>query len=209
VPSAAAATSASAATPARWSGSRIGAGLVALAVIVFVGAQIGSRGSGADAPADRIPLAPQTVGSAPDITSMTPRERASRLYDRIMRLHEERKADSVTFFAPMALASYASITDMDADTRYDMARVAMVAGALPVAKAQADTILRADSTHLLGLLLAADVARAGNDRVKASRLEATFVSAAPRERARNLAEYAAHSAEIDAALTRLGAAARR
>lgn len=48
-----------------------------------------------------------------------------------MRLHEQRKADSIAFFAPMALASYAAIPDIDLDARYDMARIAMVAGALP------------------------------------------------------------------------------
>jgi hypothetical protein len=142
--------------------------------------------------------------AAPDISSLSPQERVARLYDRVMRLHEERKMDSVAFFAPMALGAYASITDLDLDSRYDMARIALVAGALPVARAQGDTILRRDSTHLLGLLLGADLARAGNDEARAKRLEATFVSSLVRERKRQLPEYAAHAAEIESAEKRLG-----
>jgi hypothetical protein len=170
---------------------------------VFIAARIGARTS--PAPGAPAPAGPVLAGSAPDISSMTPRERAARLYDRVMRLHEERKADSIAFFAPMALGAYASITDMDLDARYDMARIAMVAGALPVARAQEDTILRRDSTHLLGLLLGADLARSANDEATATRMERMFVGAATRERATRLPEYQAHASEIDAALTRLRA----
>jgi hypothetical protein len=183
--------------------------LAAVALVVIVVLQLGSRsGPASDSAPPRLPLA-GGGGTAPDISSLTPRDRAARLYDRIMRLHQERKTDSVAFFAPMALASYAEIPDMDDDARYDMARVAMVAGAIPLARAQADTILRRDSTHLLGLLLGADVARAANNQVAASKLEATFVASAARERARNLPEYQAHSSEIESALARLGGPAKR
>lgn len=168
------------------------------ALVVVVVAQVALRSGGASAP-----TTPLGANSAPDITNLSPRERAGRLYDRVMRLHEERKTDSVAFFAPMALASYAAIPDLDADARYDMARVAMVSGALPVARAQADTILQRDSTHLLGLLLSADIARAGTDQPRTGRLEARFVAAAARERARKLPEYDAHGSEIESALSRL------
>ena len=134
---------------------------------------------------------------------MSPRERAARLYDRVMRLHEERKADSVSFFAPMALQSYAAIPDVDIDARYYIARIAMVAGAMAVARAHADTILRSDSTHLLGLLLSADLERANNNTKKATELEAKLVASAARERARNLPEYEAHGREITSVLDRL------
>ncbi|HSQ30780.1 MAG TPA: hypothetical protein VLN49_13070 [Gemmatimonadaceae bacterium] len=185
------------------------AGLVAgalVATIVLVAVRIGTRArpaAGVEMPRP----AQQGAASAPDISSMTPRERATRLYDRIMRLHEERKADSVAFFAPMALGSYAEIQNMDQDSRYDMARVAMIAGELAVARAQADTILRRDPTHLLGLLLSADLARSNDDEAAAKKSEAAFVAAAARERARKLPEYQAHAVEIDDALRRLGGSA--
>jgi len=176
-------------------------GLLLVTIVVFLAARIGARselppGAGAQ-------VAVQGAAGVPDISNMSPRERAARLYDRVMRLHEEQKRDSVDFFAQMALNAYAAIPDLDMDGRYDMARIAMVAGALPLARAQSDTILRRDSTHLLGLLLGADLARAANDEASAKRMETTFVTVAARERQRNLPEYEAHSAEIESALNRL------
>ena len=172
-------------------------------IIVVFAAQIGARsGPGRVAGATVVGQGAAAAG-APDISSMSPREQASRLYDRVMRLHEEQKGDSVAFFAQMALNAYAAIPDLDMDGRYDMARIAMVAGALPLAHAQSDTILQRDSTHLLGLLLGADLARAANDEARAKRMETTFAAVAGRERQRNLPEYEAHSAEIESALNRL------
>lgn len=194
----------------RW-GPRI-AGLAAgalVATIVLIAVRIGARAGPAAGGAEMPRPAQQGAASAPDISTMTPRERATRLYDRIMRLHEERKTDSVAFFAPMALGSYAEIADMDQDSRYDMARVAMVAGELAVARAQADTILRRNPTHLLGLLLVADLARSTGDEPAAKKSEAAFVAAAARERARKLPEYQAHADEIDEALRRLGGSVAR
>ncbi|HXI97884.1 MAG TPA: hypothetical protein VNG73_03005, partial [Gemmatimonadaceae bacterium] len=40
---------------------------------------------------------------APDISSLSPQERADRLYNRVMLLATQGKVDSVQFFAPMAL----------------------------------------------------------------------------------------------------------
>jgi hypothetical protein len=180
---------------------------VLVTIVVFLAGRIGARsepgrGAGAD-------VAVQGAAAAPDISTISPRERAARLYDRVMRLHEEQKRDSVSFFAQMALNAYAAIPDLDMDGRYDMARIAMVAGALPVAIAQSDTILRRDSTHLLGLLLGADLAHAANNKARAKRMESTFVTVANRERQRNLPEYEAHSAEIESALVRLTTARKR
>ena len=89
---------------------------------------------------------------------MSPRERADRLYDRVMRLNEEGKTDSVDFFAPMVTSAYQMLGTLDLDQHYDLGRVGEVTGAAPLARAEADTILRADPTHLLGLALAARVA---------------------------------------------------
>jgi len=183
-------------------------GLVLVTIVVVLAAQIGAR-SGPGRVAGAAVLGQGAAAAAPDISSMSPREQAARLYDRVMRLHEEQKRDSVDFFAQMALNAYAAIPDLDLDGRYDMARIAMVAGALPVARAQSDTILRRDPTHLLGLLLSADLARAANDEPRAERMETTFVSVADRERQRNLPEYEAHSAEIESALNRLTAVRKR
>jgi hypothetical protein len=131
---------------------------------------------------------------------MSPRERASRLYNRIMRLATEGKQDSVSFFAPMALSQYESLGPLDADLRYDYGRVAEVSGNLPLAAAQADTILRQSPNHLLGIILAARVADQRGDRKRRDTFEKQLLSSQASELSKKLDEYQAHAPDIDAAI---------
>ena len=137
---------------------------------------------------------------APDISSMTPRERADRLFDRIMRLDTEGKKDSVQFFAPMAISAYQMIANPDADARFDMGRIAEVAGAIPAAKSEADSILAKQPTHLLGLVLAMQVARASGDSAAAASYRARLRASEKSELAKKLPEYDRHIADIRDAL---------
>jgi hypothetical protein len=142
-----------------------------------------------------------TGGRPPDISSMSPAERAIRLYDRVMMAHEHGRADSVQLFAPMAIAAYQQLDSLDADARYDLGRIAAVAGNETLARAQADTILATQPKHLLGLILAGNAARMRND-IAAERLYYDrFVAAAPSERAKQIPEYVTHQNDINIALT--------
>lgn len=141
-----------------------------------------------------------TAGAAaPDISNMSPRERAARLYDRVMQYAEQGRQDSVAFFAPMALAAHESLPELDADARYDYGRIAAAAGDLALAQTQADSILASAPTHLLGLALAARVADAGGKGAQARALWEKFSAQREREVARQLPEYVAHASDIDAA----------
>jgi hypothetical protein len=142
----------------------------------------------------------QPMARAPDISQLTPRERADRLFDRIMALNERGRTDSVQFFAQMAIPAYQMVQPLDLDARYDMGRIAEVAGLADFARAQADTILRAEPNHLLGLVLAIRAARLARDESAASAFERRLVAAEPAERRRNRDEYTRHRADIDAAL---------
>jgi hypothetical protein len=137
---------------------------------------------------------------APDISSLSPRERADRLYDRVMRLSSEGKTDSVQFFSPMALSVYQSLGPLDADLRYDFGRVAEVSGAAAIARAQADTILAADSTHLLGLVLGIRAAQLRGDSAAARGFARRLLAAEPSESAKRLPEYQRHQGDILEAL---------
>jgi hypothetical protein len=137
---------------------------------------------------------------APDISSMSPRERADRLFDRIMRLDTEGKKDSVQFFAPMAISAYQMIPNPDADARFDMGRIAQVAGAFPAAKSEADSILAKQPTHLLGLVLAMQAARSSGDTAGANAYRAKLRAAQKSELAKKLPEYDRHIADIKDAL---------
>lgn len=139
-------------------------------------------------------------GRPPDISNMSPRERAGRLYDRIMRYVEEGKADSADFFAPMALASFEALgAEMDTDARYDYGRVASETKNFEIAAAQADSILRQAPTHLLGLSLSARTATLQGNNAGAKKTWATFLASRDAELKKKLPEYEMHAADIEQA----------
>lgn len=140
-------------------------------------------------------------GRPPDISSMSPAERAVRLYNRVMSAHERGRADSVQLFAPMAIAAYQQIDNLDLDGRYDLGRIAAVSGNEAIARAEADTILAKQPTHLLGLILAGNAARIRKDAAAERSYYDKFVAAAPAERAKQLPEYITHENDITIALT--------
>jgi hypothetical protein len=144
--------------------------------------------------------APTEAVRAPDISSLSPRARADRLYDRMMRLSSEGKTDSVQFFAPMALSVYQSLGPLDADLRYDFGRVAEVAGVADIARAQADSILTGDATHLLGLVLAVRAAQLRGDSTAAGGFRQRLLAAERSESAKQLPEYQRHQSDILEAL---------
>ena len=183
------------------------AAIALVALIALVAGQRFSRSNqataiaSADAPpaSDAIPAG---ASAPPDISRMTPEERAQRLYDRVMSLNERGRADSVRFFAPMAMQAYTMLGTLNVDQRYDLGRIAAVSGAESVARAQADTILASQPQHLLGLMLAADAARLRGDSKAEGSYVRRFAAAIPGERARQLPEYQLHTAEIDARVAR-------
>lgn len=190
------------------------AGIALLALIALVAGQHFGRQPTTVAATPEATAVPPDDGNGvqpvrgPDISSLSPRERADRLYDRIMRLDSEGKKDSAAFFAQMGISAYMMLPSQDADSRYDMGRIAEVAGAAPVARAQADTILAQDSTHLLGLILAISTARDAGDSASAQRMQRRLVAAEPSELAKKRPEYERHQTEIAAAIDQAKKAVR-
>ena len=138
------------------------------------------------------------VVPAPDISSMSPEERADRLFNRVMRLSTEGRMDSAAFFGPMALSALEALSPLDAHRRYDIGLVAMVTGANDIAKAQADTILKERPTHLLGLVLAARAAAARGDARASADFRRRLIAAESDERKRGAQEYTDHDPDIRA-----------
>lgn len=178
--------------------------LLALVALVagqrFAGTRAPSPTPAADAPFASAGAPSDGAARAPDISNLSPRERADRLYDRVMRLSSEGKTDSVQFFAPMALSVYQSLGPLDADLRYDFGRVAEVSGAAGIARAQADSILAGDSTHLLGLVLGVRAAQLRGDSSAARAFSRRLLAAEPTESAKKLPEYQRHQGDILEAL---------
>jgi hypothetical protein len=185
------------------------AGGAAVAVLVFTMAQYArQRGEPDQISTTQESLSPGTVGpaaSAPDISSMTAQQQADRLFDRIMRLRDEGKVDSVRFFVPMALAVYQRLGPLDADQRYDLGTVADAAGINDLARAQADSILRENPTHLLGLVLAIQSARSVGNEARVAEYQRRLLAAEQQELRSGRPEYSRHANDIRDAI----AAARR
>jgi hypothetical protein len=182
----------------RWGVPALAVGLLIVLTIV----QLASRGGTTDS-AQRVPLGSGAgTVQAPDISSMSPDERADRLFNRVMRLSSEGKADSAAFFGPMAMGAIEALAPLNAHRRYDMGLVALVTGDAAKAAAEADTILAQRPTHLLGLSLAARAADARGDASASRRFRQRLLAVEPAERRSGLPEYTDHDADIRAALER-------
>ena len=84
--------------------------------------------------------------------------------------------------------------------RYDLGLIGLAADDAALAKAQADTILKAEPTHLLGLILAARAAGARGDGTVQAAFNKRLLAAEGAERKRALPEYEDHDADIRAAV---------
>ncbi|MEO5589769.1 MAG: zinc ribbon domain-containing protein [Gemmatimonadaceae bacterium] len=199
--------------PARTAASSLPWIVAAIALVTLLAFLAGNtfssrRGSSLDGSQNALPQAglddrggPDAPVRAPDISQLSPQERADRLFNRVMTLGSEGKTDSVLFFAPMAIESYRMLSPLNLDQRYELGRIAEVAGALPLARAQADTILGENPTHLLGLILASRIASLETRSADQTRYDARLVAAADAERAKNLPEYTRHQQDITEALS--------
>ena len=174
------------------------AGISVLALVVMLA--MNRRGAPAAVP---VADAESREVRPPDISQLSPRDAADRLFDRIMRLQEEGKRDSVNVFAPMASTAYAMVAPLDADARFHLGAIGIATGDSALARlalAQADTILAGRPTHLLGLVLGAQAAAALGDRTALRAFNRRLLDARGRELAQPLDEYLQHRPVIDSAL---------
>ncbi len=172
-------------------GAALGALLTVVVLRLGTPSGEGRRERGdADTPASRL--------SPPDISQMSPEERATRLYNRVMTLHSQGKADSAEFFLPMALQAYAMLPALDVDGRYHIGVLDLTGGDYAGALAQADSIRRAVPTHLFASMLRARALELRHDAAGARRAYADFLRNEAAERARQRPEYAEHRDNLDA-----------
>lgn len=163
-----------------------GAVIVILVVVAMVQLRPGS------APPPAVPAATQLSGQV-DLSQLSPREAADRLFDRVMIAREAGKLDSAAFFAPMALRAYGMLDGVDADARFHVGLLEVAASNPAGADAQADTLAQTVPTHLYAFMLRADAARARGDSAAARRADQAFLEHYAAETAANRAEYASHS----------------
>ena len=190
-----------------------GAALGALVAVLAMrggdpGAAPPESGGGSDEPAPTS----RSALPAPDISQMSPEERATRLFNRVMILAEAGKQDSVLFFLPMAIGAYSQLPAIDVDGRYHLGLLYLQGGDPAGALAQADTIRKTIPTHLFGFVLRARALQARNDVPGARAALHDFLKNEKVERGRRRPEYDEHRNVLDQfhqeAVQRTGGAAR-
>ena len=175
-------------------GAALGA-LVTVLALRLGGSPGRGTGDGGGGEAGTLPASPVLP---PDISQMSPEERATRLYNRVMSLHSQGQADSAGFFLPMALQAYAMLPALDVDARYHIGVLDLTAGDARGALAQADTIRRVAPTHLFGFMLRARALDLNHDAPGAFRAYRAFLQHEAAERARQRPEYGEHAQNLDA-----------
>jgi len=164
------------------------AGVVVGALVAVIAMRLlanGQESGGSAGPVSRLP--------APDISQMSPQERANRLFNRVMILAEAGKQDSVQFFLPMALGAYGQLGELDADARYHVGLLQLAGGDAGAALAQADTIRRSDPTHLFISILRAHAYQQQGNTQQERRAYGDFLRNEAAEMAKNRTEYADHA----------------
>jgi hypothetical protein len=142
-------------------------------------------------------LAQQPVAGAMDpaqvdLASMTPRERADRLFNRVMEGMSGGDTTRIGFFTDMAIQAYGMVPERNADLHYHLGELYRAKGDFGAARAQADTILAADPQHLFGLFGAAQAEQARGNDAQARAFYQQFLDAYAPQFARSLPEYQEH-----------------
>ena len=174
---------------------------VGAALVFGILAMVIRGGSGAPPTASPAPAAPfasgEAAGTPPDLSTMTPRERFDRLYNRIMRASESGDQQTVTTFTPMALQAYEQLDSVDADARFHLATLKLHTGDVAGATAIADTLLRENPDHLFGYVIRGTVARWEKNDAAMAKAYGDFLSRYDREIAANRIEYTDHKRMLD------------
>ena len=137
-------------------------------------------------------------GTPPDLSTMSPRERFDRLYNRVMRAAESGDSATVTRFSPMAIMAYGQLDTVDADAHYHAAVLQLhVRGDTAAALRLADSILAIQPHHLFGYLIRGTAARLAGDQRLLARAYADFLAAWDAETKANRPEYRDHQAMLD------------
>lgn len=129
-------------------------------------------------------------GTASDISQLTPREAAERLFDRVMAASEHGATDTVAFFKPMALQAYAMIGPLDDEAHFDVGLIHAITGDYAQALAEADSIAAKNPKGLFVSVLRAEVAKRQGDTAALKKAERAFLDHYKGEMAIGRTEYA-------------------
>jgi hypothetical protein len=171
-----------------------GSSIVLLFIVAIAKTGLTDRASVAANQAPRQAAGPGTATT--DLSSMSPREAANRLFNRIMVAAERGDTDEVAQFTPMAVQAYRMLGTLDADARYDLGMILSMGSDLEGALAQADTIEQSFPNHLLAKVVRVTVAQIRGDEENLNRGYQEFLAAYDAETAIDRPEYQAHQRTV-------------
>lgn len=126
-----------------------------------------------------------------DITQMSPREAADRLFNRVMTTISQGDTAGALGFQPMAVQAYDRAAPLDLDGLYHKALLELLADPA-AALATAEEILAQEPDHILALGVAARASLSLGDEAAATAYYEQLLGAYDEEAARTLPEYEGH-----------------
>lgn len=133
----------------------------------------------------------------PDLSTMSPRQAADRLFNRVMAANERGNEQDALRFAPMALQAYGLVNNLDPDGIFHKGMIYLILEDLENAKKQSQLIKRIAPNHLLARSLEHTIARRNNDRPKIAEVEGAFLASYDKEMNSGRPEYAAHKNSLE------------
>lgn len=131
--------------------------------------------------------------AAVDLNSMTPREAADRLFNRVMSSVAEGDSAGAQAFVPMAIGAYERAQPLDLDGLFHLSLLQRTALDLEGALASAEAILAENPDHVLGLTAAAAAAEELGREDRAAELYEHLLTVYEAESQRGLQEYLDHA----------------
>jgi hypothetical protein len=172
------------------------AGIAMFGLILVVGwnaVKPGPRQAPGAAPAGMPGAAgdPAAGMSTIDLNSMTPREAADRLFNRVMAAMSQADTSGGMFFQPMAVQAYERAEPLDLDGLLHLSLLQSLADP-SAGLATAQRILESEPDHVLGLGAAAQAALALGDSAQATTYYKHLLEVYDAQFGRNLVEYDGH-----------------
>ena len=167
------------------------AGALLLGLIMVIAYPVYGPGRGtAPRPAA---VGPAGGAAGVDLSSMTPREAADRLFNRVMTAVSANDNAEVVNFLPMAIRALELAEPLDTDGKFHLVLLRLTGQFNAEALEGAEEILAEQPNHLLGLAMAGDASLALGDSASARAYYGRWLEAYETEATKDLLEYRDHS----------------